>query len=147
MSINIMNKMQKDKIVLKLMAEIRIQESVISDSTPLKWCTNCMIDKTNLKTVTDLNILTELFGDVIIKEEIMAKSIKMLSLNEVPILICGYSLDDWKNDFINVKYIIQNRMKQKQLKADKEALNKLLSQDTKEEIELNTILERYSKAE
>lgn len=146
-----MVKIDKDDAVLKLLEKIKMKKLNIEKVSNPIWKTNCTLDINgkviNVKTINTIEKLVEVLGWLTNDWYGKLEATKSLRLeNSVSYIgTQGFSNNDWENDFINVKNIINVRQLKEELANDEKVLDRLLSKDKKDELELKALLSKYEK--
>lgn len=109
--------------------------------------TNCRYESfagkvINIKALTNVGdlvcVLTEINVDLVGYQETQKELEGIVGLKELK--ICGFSVDQWKKDIIYLIKKLTWNNKVKDLKAKKEKLEALYSQDKKDSIALDELL-------
>ena len=135
----------KDEIVQELLAVVAKKKEEIAKTEKPTWLTNKSFrysedssKSLNLNTVNSVDKLVEALSHLLEKEKSYSEASKVLGY-EGKFNWFGYTVDEWKADFITRK----NQIELKNMKADlevKEAkLDKLVSKEVRERMELEQL--------
>lgn len=134
-----------DQRVLDLIAKLNEKKAQISGAERPSWKTSCSLpstvgstkvtDRVNIQTVTDLGVLTSLYGEIITREQNWKLAGHILGTTD-SFTWGGYSLEDWTHDFkirANQINIAKTRAEYKVLE---ERLDRIISPELRAELEL-----------
>lgn len=136
---------EKDAIVDSLIAELQKQKAAIAKTEKPTWQTNCSFsfsrggsDRINIQTVSDPEELTHMLATLIEKETFFNEAKKSLGTDGT-FKWGGFTVEDWEADFqTRINKINVTKLKAKQ--ADIETrLNKLISPEKREAMELEAL--------
>jgi hypothetical protein len=134
------------KQVQDLFDVVQAKKAEISKAEKPVWQTNCSFgyDKAssariNLRTVNDVNDLVSILAFIVGKERDFTEAAKILGL-ETQFEWFGFSKDDWANDIKARASQIQLGNKKKQLEEYEVRLNRLVSKEVREQMELAEIM-------
>lgn len=133
-----------DAKIKALLQKVEDQKKDLGSKPRPSYKTNCLFkykngNHLNLNTVTDLNVLVIAMGEIIKESECYMKAAERLGLDFVPIDWCGYSIEDWEEDFKARISIINYDQKLKLFKKTQDKLNGLVSEEARTEMELEDI--------
>ena len=94
----------------------------------------------NLNTVSDVNVIVSAFALILQKQMSHAEAEKRLGVKGAVFSHCGYSVDDWEDDFKNRLDIVKFTKEKKTLEEAKKALEVLLSTETKTSKAIDDVL-------
>lgn len=136
---------EKDKQIEELQAIVLQQKEEIAKTEKLSWITNCSFsydknsaNRLNLQVINDIEELISILSFLISKEKDHKAATDILEL-EHPFKWMGYSLKDWQTDIKSRVHKIKISDKKKKLEVLQTKLNNLVSEERREEIELDNI--------
>lgn len=133
---------EKDKMVQELFRIVQKNKEEINKAEKSSWITNCSFryddsSRTlNLNTVTDVNVLVESLAMLLEKQKCYDEAQKQLNLNGLEFRWFGYTVEEWKTDFLTRISKIQITVKKKELAEYEERLDRLISKELRDEMEL-----------
>jgi hypothetical protein len=134
------------KQVQDLFDVVQAKKVEISKAEKPVWQTNCSFGydkissaRINLRTVNDINELVSILAFIIAKERDFIEASKIVDV-EVKFEWFGFSKDDWANDIKARVSQIQLVNKKRQLEDYESRLNKLVSKEVREQMELAEIM-------
>ncbi len=136
---------EKDTIVEALFAELQKQKAAIAKTEKPNWLTNCSFsftrngsDRTNIQTVSDVEILVEMLTALLEKADAYEKAKKVMGTTGT-FQWQGFTVEEWTADFQTRKNKIEvTKLKTKQ--TDLEArINKLVSPEKREAMEIEAL--------
>ena len=140
-----MTKDQKDEQVEKLLAIVAKQKAEIARAERPKWETNCSFgtnedssSRTNLQTVTDADQLVKLYAFLLREADYYERAAAELGQTGT-FKWQGFTLEAWQSDFKTRINKIQIAKMKAKLEASEKALGGLISQEKREEMELERI--------
>ena len=134
----------KDEIVKELFAVVQAEKAEIAKAEKPHWKTNCSfcneygMNRINIQTITDIDVLVLALGDLYEKYEYFNKAAKVLDV-DIPFLWLGFTLEDWESDFKTRINKIQITKKKAKLEKLTERLDKLVSIEEREKMELEAL--------
>lgn len=137
-----MPKSTNDKKVLSLQKKVEEKKAALAKAQRFSPITNCSLafegERYNLNTL-------DVRGCTIMAVRInsMLMSAKDLKIEE-PVVISGYSLDDWKKDLMAKLAHLQREVEKKKLQKMQESLKVLLSEDTRTELAIGDLEKQLS---
>lgn len=142
-----------DTIVQELFKIVQKKKEEISKAEKPSWKTNCSFrfDDTsrslNLNTVLKVEPIIEAYTFLLNLSNNWEKAVVELDLNidENKFTWCGYSVDDWKTDFKTRINKIQITTKKKELEFYETRLNKLVSKEMRDRMELEELTKLLNK--
>lgn len=143
-----------DTVVMEMLEKVQAKKAEIEKALSIpRWRTNCSIDVTwsclpnrdikssnriNLATITDTNVILDLFSLLTQRENDQKEVAKELNIK--PNLNWqAYSIDDWKKDLKDRMAQITVEQKRKELEELDKRINKLVSPEQRREMELEAI--------
>jgi hypothetical protein len=136
--------MTKDETVQHLIKVVTAKKEAIKKALQKpNWITNCSFrfgadtlgNSFNIQTVNDVNVFVDALAFLIRLEEAHTEASKRLGVTNNFVWL-GYSVEDWQNDFKTRIDKIQIKKNQEEQEAYEVALNKLISKDAREAMEL-----------
>lgn len=133
----------KDEIVQELIKVVQERKAEIAKTEKAKWITNCSIPfegtRINIQTVNDVDTLIRMAGTIIGHKKVLEDGSEFL-LGEVQKLeLSGFSAEDWLKDIKTRYEKIQLASKKKELEEYESRLDKLVSPEVREQLELEAI--------
>lgn len=137
-------KMTKDETIQHLIAVVTAKKEAIKQGLKKpNWITNCSFrygtdsigNSFNIQTVNDVNVLRDALAFLIRLETGHKEANTRLDVGG-DFQWLGYSVDDWQSDFKTRIDKIQVKKNQEEQEAYEIALNKLVSKEMREELEL-----------
>jgi len=134
----------KDKIVQELFDIIQIKKAEIAKAEKPTWNTNCLFSyenfnsPTNLRVVSKISDIVQMLAYLLSNEKDWALANEKLATN-VEFLYNGYTVEEWTSDFktrISQISIIESK---KNLESLQSRLDKLVSKEMREKLELEAI--------
>lgn len=136
----------KDEIVQKLISIVQEKKAEIEKISKPTWETNCVfvIDgkTSNIRTISSVDKAVELFSYVVAANKIHDEASQMLNV-ESTFKFSGFTMDQWLNDFKNVTGMLTLNKMKADLVEDEARLDKLVSKEKREELELLALLSKY----
>jgi len=136
---------EKDKIIDQLFEVIQTKKSEIEKTEKAKWQTNCSFaydsdsnKRYNIQTVNDINQIVDMLAHLIINRDSITIAAKTLGVNP-KFEWMGFSFEQWEADFKTRVEKIQIFAKKQELKTLEDRLDKLVSKEKREELELAAI--------
>jgi len=142
----------KDEIVQELIQKLKIKKNEIleAEKKPV-WKTNLSFsfdesstNRINLNVITDLKLLTSILAFLNVKEESFNIAAKTLNVKE-KFTYLGFSKKDWEEDLIAKCNKIQINEKKAEAKKLEEGLEKFISVEERERLELLALTEAIEK--
>ena len=139
----------KDGLVQELIKVVQEKKEKIKKVQKPEWKTNCAFydrtgKMTNIRTISDVNKAIGLFSDVVYAKNSHAEAIDLLDVDN-KFSYLGFSFVDWQNDFKNIVGQINIKEMLADLENDEQTLNKLVSKEKREELELLSLQEKLQK--
>lgn len=138
--------MNKDEMVQKLIGIVQEKKAEIERLGKPTWETNCVfiIDgkTSNIRTISTVDKAIELFSHVVTASKIHDETCKMLNV-ESTFKFAGFTLEQWTNDFKNVVGTLNINKMKADLAEDEARLDKLVSKEKREELELLALMSKY----
>jgi len=139
----------KDELVQELIAVVQQKKDNIKKIQKPEWKTNCAFyDRngkvTNIRTISDIDKATELVGELVVAKNAHEETVKLLNISS-EFKYHGYSFDNWVNDFKNICGQINIKEMLADLENDENTLNKLVSKEKREELELLALQAKLKK--
>ena len=136
---------ETDKIIDQLFEIIQTKKKEIEKAEKAKWQTNCAFaydpesgKRVNIQTVSDANTIADMLAFLIARKKAWyeaAQILKIPSNNEW----MGFTFEQWQSDFVTrVEKILISKKKQ-ELKDLEDRLDKLVSKEKREAMELEAI--------
>jgi hypothetical protein len=130
----------KDELVQELIAVVQQKKDNIKKIQKPEWKTNCVFydrngKMVNIRTISSVDKAAELVCDLVITKGAHEVAAKLLNIN-LEFKYSGYSFDNWINDFKNICGQINIKEMLADLENDENTLNKLVSKEKREELEL-----------
>ena len=139
-----MVKNERDVQVQKLFDVVQERKEEIKKAERPNWLTNCTFGydssskRTNIQVVGDVVVLADVLAFLYGKAGNHEKACTTLGI-EGTFKWMGYTLEEWSDDLKTRVNKIQIIKKKKELEAMEKSLNKLLSPELKEQMELDAI--------
>lgn len=142
-----MAKSEKDKQVEKLFEIVQAKKAEIKKADKPNWLTNCSfrwdLDSTagsfNIQTVSDPTVLVLAHARLSMLEEAAEKSAQELGVEDYEFKHLGFPAADWKTDFRTRVAKINITKEKTKLAALEARLDKLVSPEQREALELEAI--------
>jgi len=137
------NDSTKDKIVQELFEVVRKRQKEIEETERAKWLTNCSFPfdtntRVNLQVVSSEEQIVEMLSFLLAKKEFHSKACKELDV-KVPFKWHNFIYEDWLSDFKTRINKIQIKIKKEELANLENRLDKLISKEMREQMELEAI--------
>lgn len=136
----------KDEIVQKLIKIVQEKKQAIEKAEKPKWETNCvlMIDgkTSNIRTIRTIENAIELYTNILSAFKMHSEACGLLGVSS-EFKFNGFSFDQWTNDFKNVTTLLNLNVMKSELAQDEAKLDKLVSKEKREELELLALMEKY----
>jgi len=136
---------EKDKMVDQLIEVVQRKKNEIEKTEKAKWQTNCSFSfnpetnqRINIQTIGDVDTIVSMAAHLIQKMESIYKAASMLEV-EAKFEWMGFTLEQWMADFKTRVEKIQISQKKQELKDLEARLDKLVSKERREELELAAI--------
>lgn len=136
---------EKDKIVDELLKVIKEKKQAITKAEKPNWITNCAFrfskefsTSVNLQVVSDIDDLISILALLYEKESAYDKAKEFLGVDG-EFKWFGYSVSEWASDIKTRVDKIQIIDKKKELEKLESRLDKLISKERREELELEAI--------
>lgn len=136
------NKQTKDEIVQKLLGVVAERKAEIAKAEKPTWLTNKSFrysedssKSLNLNTVNTTVKLVEALSHLLEKEKSYSEAAKILG-SDSKFNWFGYTVDEWKQDFITRKNQIELKNMKLDLEEKESKLDKLVSKEVREAMEL-----------
>ena len=144
-----------DKLVLELLAKVEAKKQEIGKLERPSWLTNCTfsyfeddksIDKINIQTVRDVNLLIKIYAHIAGKKRDFNLFSAELGLQpkDVSFSWQGFSAEDWFADIRNRVNIIKIDNKRKEVETLEKRVNALVSPEQRRRIELESLTKEIS---
>lgn len=134
---------KNDKVILKMKADIAAEKDSLKKIKNFSPITNCSLEldgqRHNLHILTHPAILM-----LLVKLNALRLSAEDLGL-EKEFLISGYQLNDWITDLKGKLLVVGAKERETKLKAMEDKLHRLLSEDKKTELEIDSILKEFNE--
>jgi len=139
----------KDELVQELIKVVQEKKSNIKKIQKPEWKTNCVFydfndHMTNIKTISSVDKAIELFGEIVAAKNAHDEATKLLNIKS-DFKFRGFSFLDWQNDFSNIVGQLNIKVMLADLENDENTLNKLVSKEKREELELLALKEKLMK--
>jgi len=143
----------KDEIVMDLQKQVKLQKEEISKIEKYSWNTNCAFRYSlnigdsavlNIKTVSDVKTLVDKFSFLVNIKNSYKEANKILNTG-IDFDWYGYSFEDWSNDFKQRIKQIELTEKRKELEEVETRLNKLISAELRDKMEIEELMKKLSK--
>ena len=135
----------KDQIVKNLLRVVKEKKEVIAKAEKPTWETNCTFspsggvsDRVNLQVEADVNSLSNILGFLIGKNELFSRAQSILGLKGT-FLHQGFTFEAWMNDIKTRVNKIEISKKKAEVDEIESRLNKLISKEERELIELEAL--------
>lgn len=142
---------EKDKLVQELFKVVQTKKAEISKAEKPTWLTNCSFgyekgtsNKTNIRTVTDIEELVTILAFVVGKEKDFSTAKELLNVT-VPFNWGGFTKEEWVTDLQTRINQIQISQKKKELESLETRLNGLVSKEMRDQMELEEITKLLGK--
>jgi hypothetical protein len=136
----------KDEVVQKLISIVQEKKAEIEKINKPTWETNCVfiIDgkTSNIRTISNVDKAVELFSYVVSANKIHNEASQMLNV-ESTFRFSGFTMEQWLNDFKNVTGMLTLNKMKAELAEDEARLDKLVSKEKREELELLALMSKY----
>lgn len=132
---------KKDKMIDELFKVIQDKKSAIEKTERAKWQTNCSFafgpndSRINIQTVSEVKVIVGMYGFLMNQSDAFHKASEKLGV-DVVFEWQGFTFDQWENDFKTRVEKIQITTKKKELNDLTSRLDKLVSKEKREEMEL-----------
>ena len=140
-----MSTQTKDDLVQELIGIVQEKKEAIEKIEKPTWETNSvfMIDgkMSNIKTISSVDKVVELFGHVIAAKKVHDESVQLLGV-ESTFKFSGFTFEQWLNDFKNIAGQINIKKMKADLEEDEARLNRLVSKEKREELELQALAKK-----
>ena len=130
---------KNDERILELKRQIEEKKNELGKQPRFSPVTTCLFnygtDRINIHTLTsvkDINTLLVWFNTYIM-------SAKDLNIDCADVELSGFAISDWMEDLQSKKAVVEYTTKKEQLTALEKKLDKLLSDDKKTELEIESI--------
>lgn len=138
-------KKTKDELAKEFFDSVQQKKLSIEKAEKPCWLTSCMFgysansahDRTDIRTVTDVRKIVDMYAFLIDRKEKSEKSAKELNVN-YNFTWLGFTIDEWKNDFKTKVDQITIQERRKEL-LDAEAKLKTISPALRDQLELESI--------
>jgi len=139
----------KDELVQELIALVQEKKENIKKVQKPQWKTNCVFydrtgKMTNIRTLSNVEKAIELFNDLVIIKNAHEETVKLLGVN-CEFKYYNFSFDAWVNDFKNICGQVNIKEMLADLENDENTLNKLVSKEKREELELLALQAKLKK--
>ena len=142
-----MAKSEKDKQVEKLFEVVQAKKAEIKKADKPNWLTNCSFrwdadsnsGSFNIQTVSDPNVLVLAYARLSMLEETSENAAKELGVENYEFKHLGFPAADWKTDFKTRVTKINISKEKTKLAALEARLDKLVSPEQREALELEAI--------
>jgi len=139
-----MSKTTNDNKIKAFLQKVDEKRKELGAKPKAKWTTNALFTwrdggKTNLNTVKDEQVLVQALGELVQAREARKTAATMLGVAEPEFSHDGYTLEEWRDDFILRIQLLTYDKKKKELTALEKKLNTLMSEDARTERELDDI--------
>jgi len=138
----------KDEVVQKLISIVQEKKAEIEKISKPTWETNCVfvIDgkTSNIRTISSVDKAIELYSHVVSANKIHNEASQLLNV-ESTFKFSGFTMEQWTNDFKNVTGMLLINNKRAELAEDEARLDKLVSKEKREELELLALMSKYDK--
>jgi hypothetical protein len=135
----------KDEIVQRLISIVQKQKEAIEKASKPVWETNCVfvIDgkTSNIRTISTVDKVVELYSHVVSSFKVFTEACGLLNV-KCDFRFNGFTFEQWTNDFTNVVNILNINVMKTDLAKDEAILDKLVSKEKREELELLTLLSK-----
>lgn len=143
-----MAKSKKDEIVQELLQIVKKKREEIEKIQKPEWQTNCVVmvegRTSNLRAINSIEKAIETFSVIVAAKKVYEETVEILGIKEeINFTFNGFSFDKWSNDFRNVTNLITVKEKVKDLEEDEAKLDKLVSKEKREELELEMLLKKH----
>jgi hypothetical protein len=133
----------KDEQIQKLISVVvQKKEAIKSASQKPNWNTNCsfkyangIADSFNIQTVSDVTVFVQALSFLLLQEGTYVEAVSRLGVKG-DFKWAGFSVADWEADFKTRINKIQLKINQEELDSYEKSLNKLISKEAREEMEL-----------
>lgn len=142
-----MNKEEKDQLVQELFDIVQKKKKELEKIKKSNWKTTCMVPYDaninkeyikNIRTINNERELIELFSFILSKKQSFIEACKILN-SDLIFIFNGFSIFDWEHDFkLRFEQISVNSKKQ-ELKEYEARLDKLVSKEQRELMELEEL--------
>ena len=136
---------EKDKKVQQLIKLAQTKKAEIAKAEKSSWVTNCNFRKnpalstgTNIHTVSDTDVIVDCYQHLLEKKGSYDKAVNDLGL-EGSFSWMGFTIDQWKEDFKTRITKINLVSEKKKLELLESRLDKLVSKEVREAMELEAI--------
>jgi len=142
--------MNKDEIIEKYVYIIQLKRAAIETVERATWETNCSFlvpgetTAINIRTVQNVDYIVSLFASLLGKANLFEQACKELEA-DVEFIWQGFTVEQWKKDFKTRIEKIQISKKKDELKDLESRLDKLVSKEKREQMELEAIQRTLDK--
>ncbi len=141
----------KDEIIQDLFEVVRQKKAEIAKAEKPKWETNCSFsysengsERTNIQIVSDVNALLRILGHIAIQFDGFTKAAGMTNVTDAKFKWQGFTLNEWVSDIQTRINKIQITKKRAELEDLERRLDKLVSPEVREAMELEAIQKALS---
>lgn len=134
------------KVVKELFDLVQAQKEEISKAEKPNWLTNCSFaydaqtsNKFNIRTVSSIETLTDMLAFILGKERDFNEANKILGTDS-SFSWLGFSKNDWVSDFKTRVNQLSLSKKKEKLEIAETRLNKLVSKEVREQMELQELM-------
>ena len=136
----------KDEIVLKLINIVQEKKQAIEKAEKPNWETNCVfvIDgrTSNIRTINSIEKALEIYTHIVSSFKMHTEACGLLGVTK-EFKYNGFTFDQWTNDFKNVTTLLNLNVLKAELAEDEAKLDKLVSKEKREELELMELMKKY----
>ncbi len=136
----------KDELVQELFEVVKQKKAEIAKAEKPKWETNCSFsynetssERINIQTVSDVSGLLRILGHIVIQHDGFTQAGGMANVTDVPFKWQGFTLKEWVSDIQTRINKIQITKKKAELEDLEKRLDKLVSPEVREAMELAAI--------
>jgi hypothetical protein len=135
---------KNDDMIKQLMAKVAVQKEALGAKPKVSWKTNGVFqfDKDshlNLNTVSNEDKLVTALAHLLAQNSDTTEAAKILGVKPPKFLWCGYSVEDWVEDFKMRLSVLSWEARKTQLDATQAKLSQLVSEEARTEMELENI--------
>ena len=137
---------EKDKIIEELFGVVQAKREEIKKIEKPEWKTNCSFvsplnptsNPRNIRTIVDISDISAKVAELLLLADYNKRADEILEV-ESDNTWMGFTIDDWISDFKTRVSVLQLTKKKKDLDSLEKRLDKLVSKEKREEMELLAI--------
>ena len=137
---------EKDKIIEELFGVVQVKREEIKKIEKPEWKTNCSFvsplnptsNPRNIRTIVDISEIRAKVAELLLLNDYSEKASGLLDIENESTWL-GFSIEDWVSDFKTRVSVLMLTKKKKDLDSLEKRLDKLVSKEKREEMELLAI--------